>query len=154
MMDNPQSTVASVMATFTQLAEELTAAQQRPLDPGLRAELSRLATASQQSAAQLATAQQQATAQLAAKKQQAAALAAANKQAIAEKKKSLAAKKRATARAKEDQPQAIDPTLGKRRGEELLKRQQRPIVSLVDDAVAKGLFDGWDQPNATISQPQ
>lgn len=118
---NADKTIETAVSTLESLRVQLGAAQRGAMEPLLRAELSRLAYATERCVGTLAAGNAEAQQQLQAKQQRVAALAAANKEAIAAQ------------RSKPDealQPidesttvEGVDPTLRARLTAELLARQ-------------------------------
>jgi len=147
-----ERSIDHVVSTLDDLRFQLLSAQQGSMEPLLRAELSRLAFATERCVGKLSESHQQAEAKLGEKKAHVAKLAAANKEAIAAKQAAAAAPPEPPAKAPEPAP--IDPTLRTRLTAELLARlghDNGPVAETQRD----GLIDDWPSSSTgLVAEPQ
>lgn len=134
-----QQRIASILNAMHQAYGDLIAAQQGPVDPGLRQELARIATGAKRCMAELGAAHQAAATDLAAKQQHAAKLEASNKQRIDAQRQKLASPQAASCPAP-----AIDPKLGALLASELLARQAPVGEPLQQSVTSRGVLDDWE----------
>lgn len=147
-----EKSIDHVVSTLDDLRFQLLSAQQGSMEPLLRAELSRLAFATERCVGKLSESHQQAEAKLGEKKAHVAKLAAANKEAIAAKQAAAAAPPEPD--AKPEAPTPIDPTLRTRLTAELLARLGRNDQP-VAEATLSGLIDDWPwSSTGLVAEPQ
>lgn len=112
--------VNAALASLSELARELAAAQQGPIDPVMRSELARIAAATETAHGRVGESHQAATESITAKRKLVKDLAAANKAAIRAKR---APAQKVNAPSDKPAVAPIDPALGRRLAAELLARQ-------------------------------